>query len=157
MEDQNHYFKGIIPPPVIFFVSILISFIIQKLVPTNLVFYNWSTRVILVIPIFIISGLMAADSLLMMKRYKTAVTYNKPATRFISERSFRFTRNPLYLSLLLLFVTVVIISNSVWYFIALILLFLFFNIVVVPREENYLEKCFGKDYIQYKKRVRRWI
>jgi len=78
-------------------------------------------------------------------------------TKFITEGSFRFTRNPLYFSLLLVMGSIVIIENSAWHLIALFLLFLFFNFSVVEREEQYLENSFGEEYTQYKNRVRRLI
>jgi protein-S-isoprenylcysteine O-methyltransferase Ste14 len=156
MKDRN-FFKGIIPPPIIFFALILIGFIAQWLYPFNLMFHAWPTRLIIGIPLFTASGLIAINALLIMKKNKTAISFNNPTTKFITEGSFRFTRNPLYLSLLLVMGSIVIIANSTWHLIALILLFLFFNFSVVAREEQYLENCFGEEYTQYKKRVRRWI
>jgi protein-S-isoprenylcysteine O-methyltransferase Ste14 len=157
MEDQGNYFKGIIPPPIIFFALILIGFIAQWLFPFNLMSYKWPTRLIIGIPLFIAAGLIAINALMIMKKNKTAINFNNPTTKFIVEGSFRFTRNPLYLSLLLVMDTIVIIANSAWHLIAFILLFLFFNFGVVAREEQYLENNFGEEYIQYKNRVRRWI
>jgi len=52
---------------------------------------------------------------------------------------------------------IAIIADSAWHLIASILLFLFFNFGVVLREEQYLEKIFGEEYIRYKNSVRRWI
>jgi protein-S-isoprenylcysteine O-methyltransferase Ste14 len=157
MEDIGKFFKGIIPPPIIFFALILIGFIAQWLYPFRLMFHTWLIRLIIGIPLFTVSGLIAINALLIMKKYKTAINFNNPTTKFITEGSFRFTRNPLYLSLLLVMGSIVIVANSAWHLIAFILLFLFFNFGVVAREEQYLESSYGEVYIQYKSRVRRWI
>jgi len=92
-----------------------------------------------------------------MKKSKTAITYHNPTTLIITAGPFRFTRNPLYLSLLLVMAGIAVMANSTWHLLALIILFLIFNFNVVEREERYLQKKFGKEYIQYKKGVRRWI
>jgi len=156
MGNKN-FFKGIVPPPIIFFALILIGFIAQWIFPFSLMFHTWLTRLIIGIPLFTASGLIALNALLIMKKSKTAISFNSPTTQFITEGSFRFTRNPLYFSLLLVMSSIVIIANSAWHLIALILLFLFFNFSVVAREEQYLENSFGEEYTQYKNRVRRWI
>ena len=157
MGDQEKFFKDIIPPPILFFTLILIGFIAQWLFPLNLMFHKWPSRLIIGIPLFMVSGLIAINALIIMKKNKTAIYFNKPTTKFIREGPFRFTRNPLYLSLLLLMGSTVVIANSAWHLIAVILLFLLFNFGIVAREEQYLENRFGEEYIQYKIRVRRWI
>jgi protein-S-isoprenylcysteine O-methyltransferase Ste14 len=156
MEEEK-YFKGIIPPPIIFFALIILGFIAQYIVPLNLMFNKFSSRLFIVFPLFLASGLIALNALIVMKKYKTAINFNKPTTKFLVEGSFRFTRNPLYLALLLVMVCVAIGANSAWHLIAFIVLFLFFNFGIVTKEEQYLENSFGEEYIQYKKRVRRWI
>ncbi len=157
MEDQKNFFKGIIPPPIVFFSLILIGFAVQWLSPVSLIFHEWPSRLIVGIPLFVISGLIAINALVIMKKYNTAINFNNPTTKFIIEGSFRYTRNPLYLALLLVMISIAVIANSAWHLIACILLFLFFNFGVVAREEQYLENIFGDEYIHYKKRVRRWI
>ncbi len=157
MDNNENFFKGSIPPPVIFFALISIAFIAQWLFPLSLMFHKWSIRLIIGIPLFVLSGLIAISALIVMKKNKTAINYNNPTTKFIVEGAFRFTRNPLYLSLLLVMASIVVIANSAWHLIASILLFLLFNFGVVAREEQYLENCFGKEYIKYKNKVRRWI
>ena len=157
MRDQGKFFRGIIPPPVLFVTLILIGFLAHWLFPINLMFYKWSTRLLTGIPLFILSGLIAINALIIMKKNKTAISFKNPTTKFIVKGSFRFTRNPLYLSLLLVMGTIVVIANSGWHLIALTVLFLFFNFCVIPQEEKYLENSFGDEYIEYKNRVRRWI
>lgn len=157
MKDQEKYFKGILPPPIIFAFLVLVSYVAQSFLPVSLIFSNWSVRLLIGLPVLAISAGFAVDALLILNKNKTAITYIKPTTKFITKRSFQITRNPLYLSLLLVIVGIIFISNSLWYCFSLILLFLFFDLLVVPREEKYLEKKFGEGYIQYKKRVRRWL
>lgn len=157
MTDQEKIFKGIVPPPIVFFALMLIGFICQGLFPLNFMINNWPSRLLIALPLFIASGLTAINALTIMKKNSTAVNFNNPTTKFIVAGSFRFTRNPLYLSLLLVMAGIAVVANSAWHLIAFIILFLFLNFGIVVLEEQYLENCFGKEYTQYKSRVRRWI
>ncbi|HXY32431.1 MAG TPA: isoprenylcysteine carboxylmethyltransferase family protein [Gemmatimonadaceae bacterium] len=70
---------------------------------------------------------------------------------------YMYTRNPMYLSLVLLQAGIALVTNNLW-----VLLMLFPEVVVVQRaviarEEAYLERKFGAEYTGYKARVRRWI
>ena len=157
MEDQTKYFRGIIPPPIVFFTFLFIGFIAHWVFPITFIINKWSIRLLIGIPISILSGLIALNGFKIMKEINTDIHYNKPTTKIIVKGSFRFTRNPLFLSLLLAFGSIAIFINSVWLLALLVLLFIIFNFVFVVREERYLEECFGEEYIQYKKKVRRWI
>jgi protein-S-isoprenylcysteine O-methyltransferase Ste14 len=157
MEEQEKYFKGIIPPPIIFFSLVLIGFVGQWLLPTDVKLNSWTIRLIVSLPVFIASGAIALSSLKIMHQNKTAINYNKPTTKFIIRGPFRFTRNPLYLALLGAMATIGIIANSAWHIGSVFLLFLYFNFAVIVREEKYLENSLGEEYILYKNKVRRWI
>jgi protein-S-isoprenylcysteine O-methyltransferase Ste14 len=47
--------------------------------------------------------------------------------------------------------------NLVWPLLLLPALLLLVQIYVISREERYLERKFGREYLQYKSRVRRWL
>jgi protein-S-isoprenylcysteine O-methyltransferase Ste14 len=47
--------------------------------------------------------------------------------------------------------------NSVWLLATLIAAVALMAAVVIPREERYLERRFGADYVEYKRSVRRWL
>jgi len=102
------------------------------------------------------AGTMAIQTFWMMRRQGTPIDFNKPATAIITGGPFRFTRNPLYLSLLMLYAGIAILVNSLWLLPFLIGMLALFN-GIAKREEEYLEEAFGEDYIDYRKRVRRWL
>ncbi len=157
MEDQKQYFKGTIPPPVIFFVLLIAGYAGNRIMPFNFKFPSLIVSLLVGMLILTISGAIAAAAIIVMMKNKTAINYNKPTTKFILKGPFRFTRNPLYLSLLLSMAAIAVIANSLWYFIFLIVMFLAFNFGIVACEERYLTNNFGDEYIQYKNKVRRWI
>ena len=68
-----------------------------------------------------------------------------------------FTRNPLYLSMTLIYGGITARANALP---AALLLPLVLNLMrrgVIEREERYLERKFGEEYLGYKARVGRWI
>src|SRR6185369_4959065 len=67
------------------------------------------------------------------------------------------TRNPLYISLLLIVLAVAIGANDLWLLLSLIVLFLLLHFGVVIPEEKYLSGKFGARYDEYRRSVRRWI
>lgn len=156
-EDHRKYLRRILPPPIVLTILVLAGYVVQWLLPVRLIFDKWSVRLIIGLPILSVSAWFAIDALLLLNKNKTAITYIKPTTKLLIERSFRITRNPLYLSLFLVVVGIIVISNSLWYCFSILLLFLFFDQYLVPREEIYLEKIFGENYVKYKNSIRRWL
>lgn len=70
---------------------------------------------------------------------------------------FKFSRNPLYLSLFLLYFAVSVFLGAWWPIILLPVLFAAMDRYVVAREERYLAERFEASYSDYCKRVRRWL
>ncbi|MBI1365604.1 MAG: DUF1295 domain-containing protein [Alphaproteobacteria bacterium] len=70
---------------------------------------------------------------------------------------FRFTRNPMYLGILVLMTGLCLIVGTATTLISLAVYVLWTNFVSIPFEEEKMERQFGDDYRAYKKRVRRWI
>jgi protein-S-isoprenylcysteine O-methyltransferase Ste14 len=81
----------------------------------------------------------------------------KPTTQIVDRGPFRFTRNPLYLQMLLVCVGVAVILMN-WWVLALtpVCGWLLQRFAILP-EEAYLERKFGDTYLAYKRRVRRWL
>jgi protein-S-isoprenylcysteine O-methyltransferase Ste14 len=70
---------------------------------------------------------------------------------------YQFTRNPSYLSVLVIALGWAVFYGSISIMIGALIAWLFFNFVVVPREEHDLETRFGESYLEYKNRVPRWF
>ncbi len=70
---------------------------------------------------------------------------------------FRFTRNPMYVALMLLYVAGTLAIGTMWAAILVVPVFLALNYGVIIPEERYLTTTFGEQYTAYQRRVRRWI
>ncbi|MDE2149001.1 MAG: isoprenylcysteine carboxylmethyltransferase family protein [Gammaproteobacteria bacterium] len=93
-----------------------------------------------------------------MLRAGTPIDPSQPTTAIITDGPFRHTRNPLYLSLILLFVGLSLIADTAWGPLLLLLAVLpVLHFGVIRREERYLERKFGDVYRAYRRRVRRYL
>ncbi|HEX6709155.1 MAG TPA: isoprenylcysteine carboxylmethyltransferase family protein [Rubrobacter sp.] len=92
-----------------------------------------------------------------MRRADTTTDPYKPTTAIVTEGPFRFTRNPLYLSMILIYVGVSALANALPPVLLLPMVQQLMRRGVIEREERYLERMFGDEYLHYKARVRRWI
>tara|TARA_B100001029_G_scaffold79282_1_gene64988 strand:- start:647 stop:1123 length:477 start_codon:yes stop_codon:yes gene_type:complete len=78
-------------------------------------------------------------------------------TQIFTGGTYSFSRNPIYLSFVMMLLGCGIAFNSLWYiYLSIINIILLQYGIIVP-EEKYLEKEFGDDYLNYKKSVRRWL
>jgi protein-S-isoprenylcysteine O-methyltransferase Ste14 len=75
----------------------------------------------------------------------------------MTQGPFRFTRNPLYLSLALLQVGLALLANALWPALMLLPVLLLIRLHVIAREERHLLGLFGSDYQAYCRTVRRWF
>ena len=87
----------------------------------------------------------------------TPVPGNKATTAIVRSGPYRFSRNPIYLAFSLLQAGIAIWVNSLWLVATLIAAVAVMARVVIPREEQYLERRFGAEYLDYRKSVRRWV
>lgn len=81
----------------------------------------------------------------------------EPPRRLVIDGVYRHSRNPLYLARLLILAAFVILLGSLGILLLTLALFLGLQFAVLPREEKRLELRFGRDYLEYRRRVSRWI
>jgi protein-S-isoprenylcysteine O-methyltransferase Ste14 len=82
----------------------------------------------------------------------------EPAKDYLlKEGLYRYSRNPMYLSELILMIGWAIFFGSVPVMIAFIIWWAFFHFHQIPSEERILEASFGESYLAYKKEVSRWF
>jgi protein-S-isoprenylcysteine O-methyltransferase Ste14 len=91
------------------------------------------------------------------RRAHTTLIPNRPATAFVTDGPYRWTRNPMYVSLACLYLAVALWLNSWWAVLMLVPVLLVIDRAVIAREERYLGAAFPNDYAGYCARTRRWI
>ena len=147
--------KTKIPPPL---VALTFGFLIKY---TKNIFPVIEIKNEIVLGSFIIiSGLIIIlAAIISFKKYKTTITPLKPskATKLIVNGVYKFSRNPMYLGLLLVLFGVSTMLNPIGglFFIPLFILYL--NYFQIIPEENAMIQLFKGEFLKYKRNVRRWI
>jgi protein-S-isoprenylcysteine O-methyltransferase Ste14 len=158
MDENKNDSAGIrIPPPIYFFAFMGFGLILEYFFPTNIIHFPLSTRVIIGGVFISISGYFAVSAFVVLIKNKTTFDTSKSTTMIVSKGSFRYSRNPLYFSLLLLLIGIAFIFFSIWLFLMVPVLFVVLLIKAVRPEERYLSHKFGKEYLDYSAKVRRWV
>ncbi|MGH8120185.1 MAG: methyltransferase family protein, partial [Gammaproteobacteria bacterium] len=142
-------------PPVYFLAALLLMVLLAYFLPLVHLVY---------VPLRICGGVIVLIGLAMtatgawtFKRADTPVRPFELATTLVTAGVYRYSRNPMYLGLLVMLIGVWIALGKLSPL--LVIPFFFFIIregFVIP-EEEFLEKIFGDVYLNYKSRVRRWI
>ena len=77
--------------------------------------------------------------------------------RIIKTGIYAYTRNPIYVSFVLFFLSMFLVFENVMYFLTAIFLTIWLHHWVIKREEDYLQNIFNDEYTRYKRAVKRWI
>ena len=80
-----------------------------------------------------------------------------PTTAIVQSGPYRLSRNPIYVGFALVHLGVALAADSPWILGSLGAAMLAVGGIVVPREERYLARKFGGEYLAYKAAVRRWV
>ena len=99
---------------------------------------------------------LALLTLRALSRAHTPVDPLKPTTALVTGGPFRYSRNPIYVALTLLYVGVALLVNVWWILLLVVPVLLVIRYGVIAREEAYLTRKFGEAYRQYTAQVRRW-
>lgn len=101
-------------------------------------------------------GVSCFAAALFQARATTRNPYGEP-TALVVEAPYTWTRNPMYLGLATALMGLAIFFSSIAMLLGPAVFFAVIDRMVIPREEEKLERLFGNDYADYKNRVRRWI
>lgn len=109
------------------------------------------------IVIVVFSIPIAVSAFKALARARTAFDARKPTSTIVSDGAFRYSRNPTYLSLTLLYIGLSLVLGSHWVLFMVLPAVALTQWGVVAREERYLEAKFGEEYRRYKAKVYRWL
>ena len=149
-----------VAPPLVFAVGFVSGFLIHRFVrPVSLVpeAATW-------LPASVIGGLLILGGIALalwgvavFRRAKTTILPFRASTAVVSDGPYRFTRNPMYVGMTLGYVGLSLLLNSAWPLILLPLVLFTMVKLVITREEAFLAATFGREYLDYRQRVRRWL
>jgi protein-S-isoprenylcysteine O-methyltransferase Ste14 len=146
---------GIVRPPLVYLATIVTGSLLElawpsAFLPRGFALPLGSALVVAAVALFVYSvGRFRAAG--------TPVPGNQPTTAIVRAGPYRFSRNPIYLAFSLLQLGIAVAADSLWLVATLLVAIALMAAIVIPREEWYLEKKFGAEYLDYKAQVRRWI
>jgi protein-S-isoprenylcysteine O-methyltransferase Ste14 len=142
-------------PPLVYILGLILGYGLEKLWPVLDVRWQWSIEI--AIGLICLSVLLVAPVLVSFRRAATPFDVRKTATSLVTDGPNRYTRNPGYLALTLLYIGIAILMWSVWVLALIVPVLIVVNYEVIRKEERHLESQFGEEYLRYKSKVRRWI
>ena len=152
MEQEQPHPK--ILPPHVAIASLIFVILLHYFFPTPLIQKPYNYFGIL----FFAAGLLILFwSFGLFKKKETPIFPGKKPTALVIEGPYKFTRNPMYLGVTTALFGIAVYLGDILAFLAPIVLFVFVSTRFIPLEEKLMEKMFGKKYLEYKKKVRRWL
>lgn len=105
----------------------------------------------------VLAMMLSAASIGRFRRAGTSPVPNRPAEVLVTSGPYRFSRNPIYLSLGLAYVGAALILRTAWALVLLPAVMIYIDRYVVRKEERYLLSAFREEYRRYQASVRRWL
>ena len=106
---------------------------------------------------FILSLIFFFSGFNLFKSYKENPIPTSDTNRLIKTGIFAYTRNPIYLALILFLISMFLVFENVMYLLSSLGLFIWLNNYVIKAEEDYLKGKFGDEFDRYCGAVRRWL
>jgi protein-S-isoprenylcysteine O-methyltransferase Ste14 len=156
MAETSDTSNAIVRPPLALAAAIVLGLALDWLYPLKIV-PAAVPNVLLGAFIFVDGLALFVWAVMTMRRAGTRVETVQPTTAIVAAGPYGFSRNPIYLAMMVALVGLAIGFNTGWILVALVAFYLIIRYGVVAREEAYLARKFGSGYLDYKSRVRRWM
>ena len=153
--EQDTANLGLARPPFAYLISLVVGVLIQLAVPIP--FLPRALAMPLGVTLIAVAIALFYYSAMKFRAARTPVPARKPTTVIVRTGPYRFSRNPIYLAFSLFQLGIGTWLDSVWLLATLVGAVALIHFVVIPREERYLERRFGAQYLDYKASVRRWL
>jgi protein-S-isoprenylcysteine O-methyltransferase Ste14 len=142
-----------VPPPVLYIGSILIGVVIHWVIPIRVVpdsLAAWIAVPAIAVGVFFL--------LWSFREFKTLNLHpGRVTSDLVTSGPFQWSRNPMYVCMSLIQAGIGIWVNTVWILALLVGNVLFIALYLIPLEERFMVEKFGEPYLDYQKRVRRWL
>lgn len=147
--------SGLIRPPFVYLGSIGLGLIVHLSWPVRWLASSVSAPIGVLAVLLAVALFIAAVRT--FRKAGTPVPGNRPTTTIVRTGPYRFSRNPVYLAFTLFQIGLAAWVNSLGLLLAVLPALALMMLVVIPREERYLEARFPSEYADYSRAVRRWL
>ena len=144
-------------PPLILVTALAAAVLLEWAIPVDLLPEGYGPRARILGGVIITGALaLGVSGILAFRAAGTHVEPHKPTLVIVDTGPYQFTRNPMYIALMLAHFGISLLAHLEWGFVTLIPLALTLHYGVVLREEAYLTAKFGEEYTSYLASTRRW-
>lgn len=107
----------------------------------------------------VLGAAVAIGGVVSFRRARTTVNPLKPetSTALVSSGVYSFTRNPMYLGMVLVLFAWAVYLSSIWSLVGPVFFALYITRFQIVPEERALDGLFGAPFAEYRQRVRRWL
>ncbi len=144
-------------PPLIPLTFIILSWLIDKYIYTLPIPIPANIQMIVAYILIPFATLLFTFSLYFFFKSKQNPEPHTPTNALYTGGIFKLTRNPIYLGFLVAQIVVAVKLNNLYVLLSLPFVIWLLIYWVIKPEEDYLNKLFGKEYIDYRNNVRRWL
>jgi protein-S-isoprenylcysteine O-methyltransferase Ste14 len=143
------------PPPLIYLGGLAIGFGLEAILPGGSfpAVVSWGLGGILVGAGAVLQGSFVT----WFRRAGTPVPPYAPTTALVTDGPYRLSRNPGYLGFTLMYAGIALLADAPWVLLPLPFVLVVMQQGVIVREERYLERLFGQEYLDFRARTRRWL
>jgi protein-S-isoprenylcysteine O-methyltransferase Ste14 len=154
-RSEKRETAGVIaPPPVIYLGFLGLGFALEALMPGADLpgWAQWAGAAVITAGVALLLSFELA-----FKRAGTNVNPYRPSAALATDGPYRISRNPAYLGMAITYIGIALAVEAPWALVMLVPAALLIQYGVIAREERYLERIFGEEYLSYKRQTRRWI
>jgi protein-S-isoprenylcysteine O-methyltransferase Ste14 len=142
-------------PPTYLFIAIVIMLVLHFLFPvTKIITFPWNLLGVIPFTVGLVMNLIADR---VFKKVGTTVKPYEKSITLMTNGVFRISRNPMYVGFALILLGIAIFMGSVTPYVVVIVFPILMDRIFIRTEERMLEETFGEVWLEYKKKVRRWI
>lgn len=156
MTNDDRDNPGIkVPPPLIYLLALVLGLLVDR--RSHVPFLPRGAVRIVGWPLIVGGALLLGWFRKTMGEADAPVRTDRPVPRLTTEGPFGYSSNPAYLGMAMIYAGIAVLRNSPWATLFLPLVLVVIGREVIGREERYLERAFGEEYLDYKAKVRRWM
>ncbi len=146
-----------LPPAGIFLIFVLLMYLLDRFLPVGE--FEFFGRKYLILTLVGIGLVLAIWAMILFFMNKTTIDPREPgkAKVLVVSGIYRFTRNPMYLALLLFLLAYGLYLGNAFNTLLAAGFVSYMNAFQIKPEEEALRGLFGEAYTQYCKEVRRWF
>lgn len=153
-DDQDH--PGIfIKPPYIFAAFFMLAVVLEYFWGVDI--FRWGAQLTIGVLLMSFGAGTLTWCVMRFGNAQTNLSPSRPAHALVTDGPYHISRNPIYLSMIAIYLGLVVVFDIVWGLVLLVPLIYVIKTFVIEKEEAYLERRFGEEYLEFKASTRRWL